>query len=109
MRFLLDAHMPRALARGIQDAGHECDGTRRLIEADATDLDIAELANRLGAVVLSKDVDFVDLVRRGVLRTPLVRICLPNMKAHETCEAIQPLLPYIVASIGEGQTIIEIR
>ena len=54
-------------------------------------------------------VDFVDLVHRGVLRMPLIRVCLPNMNARETCEAILPLLPNIVVSIGEGQSIIEIR
>ena len=101
--------MPRALAAGIRAAGHECDGARRLIGADASDVEIAEVANQLGAAVLSKDVDFVDLVHRRVLRMPLIRVCLPNMKARETCDAILPLLPAIVASIAEGQTIIEIR
>ena len=101
--------MPRALAAGIRDAGHECDGARRLIRADASDAEIAQTANRLGAAVVSKDVDFVDLVRRGVLRMPLIWVCLPNMKARETCDAILPLLPTIVTSIAEGQTIIEIR
>jgi predicted nuclease of predicted toxin-antitoxin system len=67
------------------------------------------MANQLGAAILSKDVDFVDLVHRGLLRTPLIRICLPNMSARQTCEAILPLLPGIIASINEGQTIIEIR
>ena len=101
--------MPRALAAGIRAAGHECDGARRLIGADASDVEIAKVANQLGAAVLSKDVDFVDLVHRRVLRMPLIRVCLPNMKARETCDAILPLLPAIVASIAEGQTIIEIR
>ena len=53
--------MPRALEAGIRAAGHECDGARRLIGADASDVEIAEVANQLGAAVLSKDVDFVDL------------------------------------------------
>jgi predicted nuclease of predicted toxin-antitoxin system len=109
LKFLLDAHMPRALEAGIRAAGHECDGARRLIGADASDVEIAKVANQLGAAVLSKDVDFVDLVHRRVLRMPLIRVCLPNMKARETCDAILPLLPTIVASIAEGQTIIEIR
>jgi predicted nuclease of predicted toxin-antitoxin system len=109
VRFLLDAHMPRALAIGIRDAGHECDGARRLVGADASDLEIARIANKLGAAILSKDVDFVDLVHRGVLQTALIRVCLPNMNARETCNAILPMLPGIVASIAEGQTIIEIR
>jgi predicted nuclease of predicted toxin-antitoxin system len=94
---------------GIRDAGHECDGARRLIGADASDLEIARMANQLGASILSKDVDFVDLVHRGMLLTPLIRVCLPNMRARETCNAILPLLPGIVASIAEGQAIIEIR
>lgn len=101
--------MPRALAAGIRDAGHECDGARRLIGADASDAEIAQLANRLGAAVLSKDVDFVDLVRRRVLLVPLIWVCLPNMKARETCGAILSLLPTIIASINDGQSIIEIR
>jgi predicted nuclease of predicted toxin-antitoxin system len=101
--------MPRALAEGIRAAGHECDGTKRLIGAMASDEDIARLANRLSAVVVSKDVDFLDLVDRGVLQTPLVRICLPNMRTRQACEAILPRLPAIVAAIDGGQTIIEIR
>jgi predicted nuclease of predicted toxin-antitoxin system len=109
LRFLLDAHMPRALAAGIRAAGYECDGARRLIGPGASDVEIAKMANQLDAAVLSKDIDFVDLLHRGILRTPLIRICLPNMRARETCDAILPLLPGIVASIKEGRTIIEVR
>lgn len=109
LRFLLDVHLPLALAAGIRAAGHTCDQVGKLIPSDASDLEIAHLANATGAVVVSKDVDFVDLVHRGALRTALVRIRLLNMMAPQTCAAVLPLLPRIVASIEAGERIIEIR
>lgn len=109
MRFLLDAHLPRRLAAGLRAAGYQCDLTRQLLAADASGVEIARLANALGSAVLSKDIDFVDLARRGVLHVPLVRIRLQNMTAQETCDAVLPLMPSIVAAIQEGQRIVEIR
>lgn len=109
MRFLLDAHLPPALASAIRAVGHDCDEARKLIPPDSLDSEIANLANALGAAVLSKDVDFVDLVDRGVLHTALVRIRLPNMMAEETCAAVLPRLPSIIKSIEAGERIIEIR
>lgn len=56
---------------------------------------------------MSKDVDFVDLLTRRVLRTALVRIRLRNMMAHETTTAVLLDLPNIVAALERGETLVE--
>ena len=109
MRFLLDAHLPPKLAVELRAAGHICDETAKVLSPDARDLEIAAFANASGAVLLSKDIDFVELLGRGVLQMPLVRIRLQNMTARGTCDAILPRLPQILASLEAGERIIEIR
>lgn len=109
MRFLLDVHLPPALAAGICSAGHECDEARKLIVPHSSDNAIAELANALGAAIVSKDSDFVDLSIRGVLRTALVWIRIPNTPKEELRDAMLLQLPSIVARIEAGDRIVEIR
>ena len=106
---MLDVHLPPVLAAAIRAEGHQCDEVRSLIPPHSTDLEIVALANRLDAVVISKDIDFVDLVERGVLRTGLVRIRLLNMMAKETSAAILPRLGEIVEAIEAGERIVEVR
>ena len=108
MNFLLDAHLPPKLAVELRAAGHTCDETAKILSPDARDVEIAAFANASGAVLFSKDSDFVELSQRGILRMPLVRIRLRNMTARATCEAVLPLLPQILASLAAGERIIEI-
>jgi predicted nuclease of predicted toxin-antitoxin system len=108
LRFVLDVHLPPALAAGIRSAGHECDEARKLIAPHSSDTAIADLANKLGAAVVSKDSDFVDLAVRRVLGTALVWIRIPNTPADELRDAILPQLPSIVARIEAGEFIIEV-
>ncbi|MEO8882603.1 MAG: DUF5615 family PIN-like protein [Devosia sp.] len=109
MKFLLDAHLPPRLAIELRAAGHSCDETAKVLSPDARDIEIAAFANASGAVLFSKDVDFVELLRRGILRTPLVRIRLPNMTARATCAAVLPQVPRILASLQAGERIVEIE
>lgn len=109
MRFLLDSHLPPALAVALRNLGHECEEARKLVAPDAADTEIAAVANQLGTVVLSKDADFVDLKLRKVLQTPLIRIRLPNMSAKDTVAAIIPQLPRLIMALEAGETLLEVR
>lgn len=60
MRFLIDAQLPRRLARRLSAAGHEALHTLDLPRGNrTTDREINELADREIRVVVTKDDDFV--------------------------------------------------
>lgn len=68
MKFLVDAHLPKRLARLLHELGHDTIHTLDLPEKNWTsDQTINQLAVDEGWIVVTKDSDFVDsflLVRR---------------------------------------------
>jgi predicted nuclease of predicted toxin-antitoxin system len=61
MKFLVDAQLPRLLAIRLNELGHEARHTLGLSKGNQTpDREISSLADRDSAVVITKDVDFVD-------------------------------------------------
>ena len=68
MKFLVDAHLPKRLARLLHQLGHDTVHTLDLPEQNRTsDEVINQLAVDEGRIVVTKDSDFVDsflLVRR---------------------------------------------
>ena len=60
MKFIVDAQLPRRLARDLTVAGHEATHTGDLPLGNRTqDGDIAALAAKEGGMVVTKDSDFV--------------------------------------------------
>lgn len=72
MRFLLDAQLSRRLAQHLAEAGFAASHVYDHLSPTAPDLEIARLANTLGACVISKDADFAELARRGILEQAFV-------------------------------------
>jgi predicted nuclease of predicted toxin-antitoxin system len=62
VRFLVDAQLPPALVQWLAREGHVADHSAELLGPRATDHMIAAKAIDLGAIIITKDVDFVDLV-----------------------------------------------
>lgn len=61
MRFLIDAQLPRRLARGLNDLGHDSIHTLDLPAKNATkDAEVIEVADRDERIVVTKDSDFRD-------------------------------------------------
>jgi predicted nuclease of predicted toxin-antitoxin system len=63
MRFLLDSNMPRSALAVFGHFGHEAVFARDIGLAAASDEDIAARARSMGAVLLTRDVDFGDVRR----------------------------------------------
>jgi len=62
MKFLVDAQLPRRLARWLQVEGHEAFHTQDLPQGNRTgDTAINELSMREQRAVITKDEDFVDM------------------------------------------------
>ena len=70
MRFLLDAQLPRRLARELTSLGHEAVHTLDLPDGNRTSDDrICEIADSESRLVVTKDRDFVDaFILRGTPR-----------------------------------------
>lgn len=61
MKFLVDAHLPKALSVYLNNYGHESIHTLDLLEGNATsDNDICKIAISQSRTVITKDSDFVD-------------------------------------------------
>ncbi len=61
MNFLVDAQLPRRLARRLQDAGHDAVHTLDLPKKNrTTDTEIEHVSAREHRVVITKDADFVN-------------------------------------------------
>ena len=70
MRFLVDAQLPLALARQIETLGHSADHVFDCGLATASDEAIRAYAAKIGAVIVTKDEDFV--IRRVLQQGPAV-------------------------------------
>jgi predicted nuclease of predicted toxin-antitoxin system len=59
MKFLVDAHLPRALVKLLNDSGHDAVHTRDLSGGNATkDYELNRISIAESRVVISKDADF---------------------------------------------------
>lgn len=109
MRFLIDAQLSKQLAEHLSRAGHEASHVFDHLRPDADDLTISDLANRLGACVVSKDTDFADLANRGLLVSTFVHVRTPNLSNPELLLRLDRALPDIVSAIDRKARIVEIR
>jgi predicted nuclease of predicted toxin-antitoxin system len=61
MKFLVDAQLPPGLCRWLEAQGHEALHVSELSEEPMRDREIADYAEREGAIVITKDDDFTTL------------------------------------------------
>jgi predicted nuclease of predicted toxin-antitoxin system len=64
VKFLLDAQMPPALARWLQEQGHEAQAVREVGLRDAEDGAIWMHAKQSGTIIVTKDEDFAVRAQR---------------------------------------------
>lgn len=109
MRFLLDANLPGRLAQAFLDAGHDCEHMEDLLPRYSPDTEIARIANDSGAVLVSRDADFVRFSKDGLLTVPLIWVRLGNLRRAAMASAIRARLPALVIAIEAGTSIVEVR
>lgn len=109
MKFLLDANLPARLADVFVAEGHECVHMETLLPRYAEDIDIALIANQSGAVLVSRDADFVELSRSGLVQVPIVLMRLGNLRRAALATTIRDRLPAILRSVAAGENIIVLR
>ena len=108
MRFLVDAHLPPALARWLVAAGHEAEHVADRGMQAASDAAIWDLALREHAVIVTKDEDFAQRHALTGTGPAVVWIRLRNARRAELLAWFDTALPQIVSALARGETLIEI-
>ena len=108
MKFVLDAQLPPALARWLCEAGHEAQPVREIGLRDAEDAAICAHAVRTGAVVLTKDEDFVALAQSGGPAPVVVWLRIGNCSNAGLRAWLEPRWPGIVELVAQGQRVVEV-
>jgi predicted nuclease of predicted toxin-antitoxin system len=100
MKFLVDAQLPRRLARELAASGHEVTHTLDLPQGNRTpDGDIAALAARESRVVVTKDSDFVTTFLLHGLPPKLLLVSTGNISNNELSQLIATNLTALVNAL----------
>lgn len=108
VRFLLDEHLPAALIGRLKVEGHEALHVAEQLGYGASDHAVARETERLRAVLLTKDFDFVLQSMQLKLTCPIVWIRLGNMSNHALWHRLLPTLPRVIGELERGAPIVQV-
>ncbi|QNM97810.1 DUF5615 family PIN-like protein [Chitinimonas koreensis] len=105
----LDAQLPPVLAAWLTETfGLSAYALRDLGLRDATDLEIFAEARQAGAILLSKDSDFADLVTRLGPPPQLLWLTCGNTSNRSLCSLLSATLGEALSLLEQGMPIVEI-
>ena len=108
MRLIIDQQLPPVLAAWFRDRGYDAAHVRELGLTGAADTAIWVDATRDDAVVLSRDEDFVTLLRnRGGARLVWVRV--GNCANPALLATVEMSWPAIEQRLKDGERLVELR
>ncbi len=109
MKFWIDAQLPTGLALWLrQEFGVNALSLKALGLRDATDDEIFEAAREAGAVIVSKDSDFVDLISRRGPPPQLLWVVCGNVTNRHLRAVFTVTFQNAVHLLREGEGIVEI-
>lgn len=102
MKFIVDAQLPRRLARFLQDSGYDAIHTLDLPQQNATpDSNINTLSIAQERIVITKDSDFVDSFLTIEQLYKLLLITTGNIKNSELETLFATYLPNIIDLLNQ--------
>lgn len=109
MHFLIDNQLPSALAGWLRERGHDAEHVLNVGLAQAKDTPVWRYAQDQGAVLVTKDEDFAEWVRRGRIGPQVVWLRIGNSTTLDLFGWLEPLLPIILRQLQQGDRLIEVR
>jgi predicted nuclease of predicted toxin-antitoxin system len=97
------------LAFWLRERGHQAEHVLEIGLAQSKDTLIWRYAQDHGAVVMTKDEDFAEWVRRGRAGPAVVWLRLGNSSKRSLLVWLEPLLPAIVRQLEAGDPLVEVR
>jgi predicted nuclease of predicted toxin-antitoxin system len=106
MKFLVDAQLPRVLAKFLCDKGHDAIHTLELPNGnDTTDSEINRISLDERRVVISKDGDFHDSFTATREPYKLLRIKIGNSRNADLISLFSKNLDPIIAELESGSVV----
>jgi len=103
MKFMVDAQLPRSLAKRLNELGHKTQHTWDLEMGNRTpDRTIARIADKLQAVVITKDTDFLDSHMLQSSPARLLLVSTGNLPNRELIKIFEQNITAIVSALGES-------
>lgn len=107
MNFIVDENLSRRLARELRTCGHAAWHCVELLGASPDDRAIWDEAIRRGAVIVSKDADFVPRLSGPPPHAAVVWLRAGNCSTQEVLERLLAELPRVVIAVEAGELLIE--
>jgi predicted nuclease of predicted toxin-antitoxin system len=109
MIFWIDAQLSPQLATWLTERfGIEAHAVRDLGLREATDREIFEAARAAGAVVLTKDKDFMEMATRLGMPPQILWITCGNTSNKRMREILEQTLPDALKLLAADETLVEI-
>ena len=109
MKFLIDAQLPPALARWVQEQGYDAQHVEILGLGDAEDHVIWTQAITIDAIIITKDEDFAARAAREATAPVIVWLRIGNATNHVLIQWLEPRWTQIVSLLNDGHQLIEAR
>ena len=111
MTVWIDANLSPALARWITEsfAGIKAFSAVYLGLLDADDGQIRAAARQAGAVILTKDRDFVDAVQRDPMQPSVLWVRAGNTSTPAMKLILSSRLPSALDALGRGERVVELH
>ena len=102
MRFLVDQNLSSDIAAGLRRLGHEADHVEDIGMSRSSDAEIMARALSTGAVVISADTDFGELLARANAALPSL-VLLRRQRGRRASDTVA-LLAANLAAVAESLT-----
>jgi predicted nuclease of predicted toxin-antitoxin system len=109
VRFVVDTQLPNALAHWMREQGHDAEHVLEIGLAQGKDTPIWHYAQEHAAVIVTKDEDFAEWVRRGRSGPAVIWLRIGNCSSRALRAWLEPLFPVIVRKLAQGERLIEAR
>jgi predicted nuclease of predicted toxin-antitoxin system len=111
MKFWLDAQLSHEIAAGLGSRLRaDVEAVKYLGLRDATDNELFDAARRFGnVVIITKDADFADLVRRRGAPPQIVWLTCGNLTNLELVVLLTRELPAAMESLRGGMPLVQIK
>ena len=108
MKFLLDQNVSPALIDLLSEAGHEAEHVRGLGLSEASDGEVLAATSVAGAVLVSSDTDFGELLARSNAGEPSVILLRrqDGRRASEVAGLILANLDAVAQDLDEGAVVV---